>query len=149
MRAMAVMVVLAAAVARGQEPKDPFQGLRHGEELFRGAQLTGDQMGQLLQIRLSSWDREQQLAQESETAWRAFKEAFTSTEKLDAGKLGALAQRATEVDAQLQQFKMELLWRYRGVLTEQQLASVNESWQTLQRLREEERALPPAVAGAP
>ncbi|HUB09084.1 MAG TPA: hypothetical protein VMB50_18890 [Myxococcales bacterium] len=147
MKTMAMLaVVLVGAAAGAQELRDPFQGMASAKRLLRGAELTDAQMSQLLEIRQGTWQREQQLVDERDAAWRAFKELFTSTGEADASKLGALAQQATELDAQLEQLKAEVLFRYRSVLSEPQLARVSEAYQTLESLKEQERAVPPTVA---
>jgi Spy/CpxP family protein refolding chaperone len=149
MGGLAWLLVLGwATLARSEELKDPFHSMDGIKATFRGAALTENQMAQILELRKKTiWEREQQIEQEKESVWVAWRDLGAGAAPVDAAKLSALSDRAHQLDAEKDRLRAQFVIAIRNLLTPDQLRRVSETRQTIKSLDVQRRALNPTVEG--
>jgi Spy/CpxP family protein refolding chaperone len=153
----ALTLILAHAWStptHAEELKDPFYGMQNPKRALRGAALTDEQMGKILEYRRSTtWEREQQITKEQQALWHKFHVLYTSAEPLNVAEMTEIAKRATQLGAEHEMLKFKVVLEMRALLSPEQLRRVAETNRTIQnlnaRIREltrQMRALPATVA---
>jgi Spy/CpxP family protein refolding chaperone len=136
-----------ATSAEAEELKDPFHWMDGIKATFRGAALTENQMAQILELRKTTiWEREQQIEQEKEAAWIAWRDLGAGAAPVDVAQLSALSDRAHQLDAEKDRLRAQFVIGIRNLLTPEQLRHVSEARQTIKSLDVQRRALNPTVA---
>lgn len=144
----AVTLLAAVAVtAVAGEHCDPFDGLGRLKWLLKGAELSPDQVAQVVAVRSAGHPEEDQLAEALKTVRDQFDAKFTSTGQLDVQGLTALHEQMLSVGAERDRLNFQTWLKVRALLTSDQLARVDETHQRVTSLDAEREALPPTIAG--
>jgi Spy/CpxP family protein refolding chaperone len=155
-RAAFVAIAVALAIpawAEGPELKDPFEGMYNPKRMLRGAQLTEQQVEQVRQLRRPGRAAERALEKEIEAVWAEFEERLLAEGPIDPTALAALAEKGNRLNAQLDQLKIQNLFKMRDLLSKEQLAAVRQARREMKELEQRtkelearKRAIPATIA---
>jgi Spy/CpxP family protein refolding chaperone len=141
------LLAAVAVTAVAGEHWDPFDGLGRLKWLLKGAELSPDQVAQVVALRSASHPQEDQLSEALKTVRDQFDANFTSTGPLDVQGLTALHEQMLSVGAERDRLSFQTWLKIRALLTSDQIARVDETHQRVTSLDAEREALPPAIAG--
>jgi Spy/CpxP family protein refolding chaperone len=147
---------LATALLAGALPlaaphaqtSDPFEGLSSARQLFRGAQLTEEQVATIQELRVAERHHQQEIQGELRTLERQFDEEFTRPGTINAGLLTSVTEQESKLVAESQRAKVDALLEIRSLLTPEQLQSMAATHQRAADLEAQLHSLPPAIEGA-
>jgi hypothetical protein len=147
------VVFAVPAWADGPELKDPFEGMYNPKRLLRGAQLTDQQVEQIRTQRLPGRAAERAIEKEMDECWNDFNDRLLNEGPVDTYALMRISEKCDRLSAQLNQLKIQTLFKMRDLLTKDQLAAVRRARaemkdldQRTKDLEAKKRAIPATIA---